>query len=100
MNKFSYLIAFIGISSAANCAAEELSETGAMLDGIAAIVNEGVVLKSALAQQVETITQRAGQQGLQLPPQDVLEAEVLEQLIIEVPLSAAITRTMIKVTNL
>jgi peptidyl-prolyl cis-trans isomerase SurA len=83
MNKFSYLIAFIGISSAANCAAEELSETGAMLDGIAAIVNEGVVLKSALAQQVETITQRAGQQGLQLPPQDVLEAEVLEQLIIE-----------------
>jgi peptidyl-prolyl cis-trans isomerase SurA len=83
MNKISYLIAFVGISSAVNCAADELSETGTMLDGIAAIVNEGVVLKSKLRQQVETITQRAGQQGLQLPPKDVLEAEVLEQLIIE-----------------
>ena len=83
MNKISYLIAFVGISSAVNCAADELSETGTMLDGIAAIVNEGVVLKSKLNQQVEMITQRAGQQGLQLPPKDVLEAEVLEQLIIE-----------------
>ena len=83
MNKISYLIAFVGFSSAVNCAADELSETGEMLDGIAAIVNEGVVLKSKLNEQVETITQRAGQQGLQLPPRDVLEAEVLEQLIIE-----------------
>lgn len=83
MNKFRYLTYFFGFFSALNCAADELSETGTLLDGIAAIVNEGIVLKSQLAQQVETIRERASAQGLQLPPQDILEEEVLEQLIVE-----------------
>lgn len=83
MNKFRYLTYFFGFFSALNCAADELSETGTLLDGIAAIVNEGIVLKSQLNQQVEAIRERASAQGLQLPPQDILEEEVLEQLIVE-----------------
>lgn len=63
--------------------AEELSTTGQMLDGIAAIVNEGVVLKSELAEQTETIRQRARAEGLQLPPENVLREQVLERLIVE-----------------
>ena len=39
--------------------AKELSTTGEMLDGIAAIVNEGVVLKSQLQKEIKTITLRA-----------------------------------------
>ncbi len=62
--------------------ADELSETGEFLDGIAAIVDEGVVLKSQVRDQIETIAQRARDQGMQLPPADVLEEQVLERLIL------------------
>jgi len=62
--------------------ADELSETGEFLDGVAAIVNEGVVLKSQLLEQVDTITKRAEEQGMQLPPADVLEEQILERLIL------------------
>lgn len=84
MNKFNYLLGGAGLLlSAVNTCAEELSETGMMLDGIVAIVNEGVVLKSELDRNVETISDRALQQGLQLPPREVLEEQVLERLIVE-----------------
>jgi peptidyl-prolyl cis-trans isomerase SurA len=83
MNKFKYLIALLPLCSATGASAEELSETGSMLDGIAAVVNEGVVLKSQLGQQLVAIAARARQQGLELPERDVLEEQVLEQLIVE-----------------
>jgi peptidyl-prolyl cis-trans isomerase SurA len=61
---------------------EELSETGEFLDGIAAVVDEGVVLKTQLRDQLATITERAREQGMQLPPAEVLEEQVLERLIL------------------
>ena len=64
------------------CAADELSDTGDFLDGIAAIVNEGVVLKSQFDDQLSIITERAVSQGVPLPPADVLEEQVLERLIL------------------
>ena len=70
--------------------ADELSETGEFLDGIAAIVNEGVVLKSQMDEQLETIRRNAAAQGMQLPPEDVLVEQVLERLILtEVQLQRA-----------
>ena len=62
--------------------AEELSQTGEFLDGIAAVVNEGVVLKTQVRDQIESISERATEQGMQLPPADVLEEQVLERLIL------------------
>jgi peptidyl-prolyl cis-trans isomerase SurA len=62
-------------------AADELSETGEFLDGVAAIVNEGVVLKSQLTSQIDTINVRAAEQNMQLPPPDILEEQILERLI-------------------
>lgn len=62
--------------------ADELSETGEFLDGVAAIVNEGVVLKSQLNEQVSMITERAAAQSMQLPPAEILEEQLLERLII------------------
>ena len=62
--------------------ADELSDTGEFLDGVAAIVNEGVVLKSQLNDQLEMIRQNAERQGMQLPPADILEEQVLERLIV------------------
>ena len=62
--------------------ADELSSTGEFIEGVAAIVNEGVVLKSELRDQMDAIILRAQTEGMQLPPQDVLEEQVLERLIV------------------
>ncbi|AXK71114.1 molecular chaperone SurA [Lysobacter sp. TY2-98] len=52
------------------------------LDRIAAVVNEDVVLRSELDRAVANIrSQYAGKEN-QLPPQDVLERQVLERLIL------------------
>ncbi|MDX1481544.1 MAG: peptidylprolyl isomerase [Woeseiaceae bacterium] len=83
MNKLRLLLIALTIGPAVSAAADELSETGEMLDGIAAIVNEGVVLKSQLNAQVAAITERARAQNIQLPPRDILLDQILEQLIVE-----------------
>ena len=62
--------------------AAELSETGEFLDGVAAIVNEGVVLKSQFDKQLEAVRQRASDQNMQLPPDKVLREQVLERLVL------------------
>ncbi len=82
MNKINALCAFAALVAAPVVAADELSETGELLDGIAAIVNEGVVLKSQFNEQLKTITERAQAQGMQLPPPAVLEEQILERLIL------------------
>ena len=64
--------------------AAELSGTGQFVDGIAAIVNEGVVLKSQLREQTEMIIARAGKTNppMKLPPPNILREELLERLIL------------------
>jgi peptidyl-prolyl cis-trans isomerase SurA len=88
MLNFKYLTAISVLLASAQAGLAQdrdapLSETGQMLDGIAAIVNEGVVLKSELREQTEGIRRRAASEGLQLPPETVLQEQVLERLVIE-----------------
>ena len=86
MNKIKHLATACALSmavGASSAQAEELSETGTFIDGVAAVVNEGVVLKSQLARQQDVIIQRALQQGMELPPAHILEEQVLERLVIE-----------------
>src|SRR5258708_39309291 len=45
---------------------------GEMLDRIAAIVNEGLVLKSELDAQMDAVTKRLQEQKVELPSQSVL----------------------------
>ncbi|WP_227662788.1 peptidylprolyl isomerase [Marinobacter daqiaonensis] len=54
-----------------------------LLDQVIAIVNDGVILQSELDARVGTITARLRGQGTGLPPRQVLEERVLEQLITE-----------------
>ena len=65
--------------------AAELSDTGEFIDGIAAIVNEGVVLKSQLREQTALIIERASRANppMQLPPANILREQLLERLIIK-----------------
>jgi len=74
-------LAFLATATAV--VAEELSETGQFLDGVAAIVSEGVVLKSQLREQTEMIIARAGKTNppMQLPPPNILREQLLERLI-------------------
>jgi peptidyl-prolyl cis-trans isomerase SurA len=64
--------------------AAELSKTGEFLDGIAAIVNDGVVLKSQVIDQTKMIIERASKADppMRLPPAPVLREQLLEQLIL------------------
>jgi len=62
--------------------AAELSSTGEFLDGIAAIVDDGVVLKSQLTEQTAIILKRAQDQGIALPPAAELREQLLERLIV------------------
>jgi len=73
------------LSVALAAVADELSETGEFIDGVAAIVNEGVVLKSQLHDQTNSIIQRAARSDppLQLPPPDILREQLLERLIMQ-----------------
>jgi len=61
----------------------ELTDKGELLDKVAAVVNDGIVLQSELDDQVVVIAQRLQQQGLELPPQSVLRQQVLERLVLQ-----------------
>lgn len=73
------------LSVAPAALAAELSATGEFIDGVAAIVNEGVVLKSQLRDQTAIVIERAAKSNppMQLPPPDVLRDQLLEALIVK-----------------
>lgn len=54
-----------------------------MLDRVVAIVDEDLVLESELKERTASILERLQTQYSQLPPQDVLQKQILEQLILE-----------------
>ncbi|MDX1553994.1 MAG: peptidylprolyl isomerase [Marinobacter sp.] len=54
-----------------------------LLDQVVAVVNDDVILQSELEARINTIVGRLSAQGTGLPPRDVLEERVLEQLITE-----------------
>ena len=82
MLKTNILCAFVALAAAPIVVADDVPETGEFLDGIAAIVNEGIVIKSAFYKQLSAIKKRASDRGMQLPPDAELEEQVLERLIL------------------
>jgi peptidyl-prolyl cis-trans isomerase SurA len=80
--KIKSLCAIVALSAAPFVAAEELSETGEFLDGVAAIVNDGIILKSQYLDMLDLIKMQAEKEGWPLPPDDVLQEQVLERVIL------------------
>jgi len=68
---------------AASSQTRELSSSGVQLDKVVAIINDGVVLKSQVEQQVDVIMSRLAQQSDQLPPDSVVRQQVLERLVLQ-----------------
>tara|TARA_B110000438_G_scaffold195093_1_gene186728 strand:+ start:45 stop:1364 length:1320 start_codon:yes stop_codon:yes gene_type:complete len=61
----------------------DLGGTGKFIDGIAAIVNDGVILRSEVEQQLNLIIANLEKQEGRLPPRDVIQEQVMERLIIQ-----------------
>lgn len=75
------LVAVLGCA-AAQAQDRELSASGELLDGIAAVVNDGVVLKSELAAEMDRIVKRLEANGTKVPPERQLAPQVLERLVV------------------
>jgi peptidyl-prolyl cis-trans isomerase SurA len=77
------LVALLTFGAEVHAQTRELSSTGQLLDGIAAVVNDGVVLKSELQIELQRIVQRLEQQGTPVPPMRQLVPQVLERLVVQ-----------------
>jgi peptidyl-prolyl cis-trans isomerase SurA len=84
MHRFiAVLFATFLVQGLANAQTRELATKGELLDRVAAVVNDGVVLSSELDEQIVAISERLRTQKLELPPQNVLRQQVLERLVLE-----------------
>jgi peptidyl-prolyl cis-trans isomerase SurA len=87
------------LSPPAHAQTRELATRGVLLDRVAAIVNDGVVLNSELDDQVAAVADRLKSQKLELPPQNVLRQQVLERLVLQEIQSQRANRAGIKVPD-
>lgn len=70
--------------SAGNLLAQTSTRNAVVLvDRIVAVVNSEVVTSREVAERVKAVTQRLSQQGTPLPPDDVLQKQVLERMIMD-----------------
>ena len=70
-------------TAAAGAQTRDIGVHGELLDRIAAIVNDGLVLKSELDAQMDAVTKRLQEQKVELPSQSVLKQQVLDRLILQ-----------------
>jgi len=75
--------AALALYGSAGAQTRELATKGELLDRVAAVVNDGVVLNSELDDQIAIVSERLRQQKLELPPQNVLRQQVLERLVLQ-----------------
>jgi hypothetical protein len=80
------------LAGVAQAQTRDLGVHGELLDRIAAVVNDGLVLKSELDAQTEVVTKRLQEQNVALPPPSVLRQQVLDRLKTNVP-SAWVSRS-------
>jgi peptidyl-prolyl cis-trans isomerase SurA len=83
----------------AQARAEELSTRGVLLDRVAAVVNDGIVLVSDLDRQQQLISDRLREAGQQLPPGNILRQQVLERLVMQEVQMQRAERLGIKVSD-
>jgi len=77
------LLAALTLSGPALAQTRDLSTSGASLDRVVAIVNDGVVLQSQVDDQINLIMGRLRDQKAQMPPADVVRQQVLERLVLQ-----------------
>src|SRR6202167_1803054 len=87
MRKVFQVCAFVAaqmlLLSPSHAQTRDISVHGDLLDRIAAIVNDGLVLKSELDQQMTSVEKRLQEQKVELPSQSVLQQQVLDRLVLQ-----------------
>ncbi|SRR5579871_428969 len=77
------LVAGLLATAAAGAQTREIGGRGQLLDRIAVVVNDGVVLQSQIDEQVTAVTHRLHEQGTPLPAPSVLTQQITERLILQ-----------------
>ncbi|HMD74696.1 MAG TPA: peptidylprolyl isomerase [Steroidobacteraceae bacterium] len=87
MRNLLIILCFIAASGlvcgVARSQTRDIGVHGELLDRIAAIVNDGLVLKTELDAQIDAVTKRLQEQKVALPSQNVLKQQVLDRLILQ-----------------
>src|SRR6202161_4266643 len=86
MRKVAQLCAIVMqmlLLSPSHAQTRDIGVHGEMLDRIAAIVNDGLVLKSELDVQMSSVQKRLQEQKVELPSQSVLQQQVLDRLVLQ-----------------
>ena len=79
----TFTLASVLIAGLAEAQTRELGARGVLIERIAAVVNDGVVLKSELDDQTDTIVHRIEEQKKEAPPLNVLHRQVLDRLVLQ-----------------
>ncbi|MBS0394127.1 MAG: peptidylprolyl isomerase [Proteobacteria bacterium] len=77
------LLASLAVTGAARAQTREIGGRGDLLDRIAVVVNDGVVLQSQIDAQVTAVTRRLRDQGTPLPAPSVLRQQITERLVLQ-----------------
>jgi len=85
MRRLLPLLLLIGLVSSGESLAQtrEIGGRGELLDRIAVVVNDGVVLQSQIDGQTTDITRRLREQGTALPAPSVLRQQITERLVVQ-----------------
>jgi peptidyl-prolyl cis-trans isomerase SurA len=99
--KFLAALACLTLFAAGSVFAQtrELSSRGDLVDRIAAVVGDGVILKSQLDVETDRIAARLKDRKTELPPRSVLRQQVLERLIVQEVQMQRAERVGIKVSD-
>jgi peptidyl-prolyl cis-trans isomerase SurA len=83
MSRLFFAIIGIFFGALALSQTRDLTTSGTLLDRVAAVVNDGVVLSSELDEQIVAVSERLQEQKLELPPTSILRQQVLERLVLQ-----------------
>ena len=78
-----FLLAFLSLASSTGAYAQTAPEDRVELDRIVAKIDQDVIMRSELDDRLAAVQQQLVTRNVALPPQDVLQTQVLEQLILE-----------------
>lgn len=80
LHRFQQLTAFcLLVALSFSAQAQQLD----ILDRIVAVVNDNVIMASELHERVNTVATDLRAQGVQLPPRDIFDSQVLERMVLE-----------------
>ena len=77
------LLAALAVSLQVSAQTREIEGNGQLLDRVAAVVNDGVVLESEVDDQLSAVKDRLRSQAQQMPPDSVLRQQIVEHLIVQ-----------------